>query len=48
MTPDALAGAWQVINSGAVLALLGYVITSERRLTKLETIIELLTKKGAP
>ncbi|WP_290874901.1 hypothetical protein [Aquabacterium sp.] len=45
MSGGEFAGAWTVVNSGAVLALLGYVIASERRLTKLETIIEILTKR---
>lgn len=48
MTPDTIAGAWEFINSGAVLAccgaLLTYTVINERRLTKLETIIEILTK----
>lgn len=45
MTGEAWGGAWALINSGAVLALLGYVVSNERRLTKLETIIQLLTKE---
>lgn len=37
--------AWEFINSGAVLAILAYVVSNERRITKLETLITML--KGA-
>lgn len=36
---------WQFLNSGAVLAILGYVIVNEKRLAKLEAIQQLLIEK---
>lgn len=33
---EAIGAVWQFINSGAVLAILGYVVVNERRLAILE------------
>lgn len=40
--------AWELINSGAVLAILAYVISNERRVTALETIIKMMNNTGVP
>ena len=49
MSGQEIAGAWAFINSGAVLTmgtvLLRYIVTNERRITKLETIIQLLSER---
>lgn len=37
---------WQFVTSSGFLALLGWAVLNERRLTRVETIIEILTKEG--
>lgn len=43
---EQLGQVWQFINSGAVLAILAYVIVNERRLSRLEAIQQMLVGKG--
>lgn len=39
---------WQFVTSSGFVALLGWAVLNERRLTRVETIIEVMTGSGKP
>lgn len=40
-----LEAVWQFLNSGAVLAILAYVVVNEKRLARLEAIQQLMVQQ---
>lgn len=41
-----MPSAWEVINSAGPLALLGWAIINERRMARLEVLVDQLAKRG--
>lgn len=39
-----MPGAWELLNSAGPLALLAWAVVNERRMSRLETIVEGLTR----
>lgn len=41
-----MPGAWEVVNSAGPLALLAWAVINERRMARLEVLVDQLAKRG--